>query len=1504
MKIVKSSLKFPAVTLTLAVMIFLAGGFSLLKMPRREDPKITIRAGLVMARYPGATAEQVEAQVTRKIEERLFRFAEVKKRRTFSTSRDGVVIIQVELEDWVTDTDKFWTKLRDDLNDLRQRELPDEVAGIGVDADFGDTVAQLIAISGDRYGYRELKDYALRIEEALRTIPATSKIKRYGEQREQIEVATSLQRMAQYRVMPSQIVTALRQQNLVEAAGNFETERGEVPIQTTGLFREEEQVRRVMVDVSPTTGHPVYLGDFTDVHRRYADPSYLVRVNGKPAVMLSVEMQDGLNIVEFGEAVDAKLEEVRRSFPPDLAVTIVADQPRVVDERVSHFNREFLIAIMAVILVTMLLLPWRVATIAAVAIPVTIAMTFFALDTIGIELHQVSIAALIIVLGMVVDDAIVIADNYVELLDHGLPRSEAAWRSASDLAAPVLAATLTIIASFLPLAWLSGTTGEFIRALPITVAVSLFCSYLVAMVLTPLLGLFFIKTGLRAHATKTTYTPAITANTWWVRIKRFKPLDMMERAYDWAVRLAMPRKKLTLALGAVSFFVGIGLLGFVGDRFFPSAERDQFVVDVWLPEGSRLGATDSAMRRIERVLLQTHDVKIVATNVGSGAPRFYYNVTPESPTASYGQFIVNTTSPEITPPLVAELRRTLPAVAPEALVMVKELQQGGGYTAPIEVRISGPDIPELKQIAAKVQGIFETIPGSTYMRTDFREDTYRLAAKVDQEAASRVGVTNTTIARFLAAGFEGAPVSTFWEGSRAVDIVFRLGESDRQQFDDVANAYITSETSGARVPLSQVATLSPVWEPSRIVRRNGMRTITLKVDADEGYLASEILASARATIDTLTLPEGVAVEYGGEYENQNDTQAEMMIALGISLLLIFLILLLQFRSLRMPLVVMVSIPLSVVGAVLGLVITNNPFSFTAFLGLIGLMGLVVRNAIILVDYMNEQIAHGVGVEQAAIDAGRRRLRPIFLTTMAAAAGVLPMILSGSSMWSPLASVLAMGLITSMVFTVLVVPVLYVVTAPKSDKREVVSTSLTAEHIARSSEPAAAGMSAIGLLLAAGLALGIPVERATAQEIGARLTLDEAVSMALANNSSVRIARSRVEEAEQRRKSAGRAYLPTLNATFQAQKSNGSQTIVFPAGSLGEISEGPLPAEDIRIEQGGQSVKYGTLTLAQPLTQVVKIRAARNAAVADERALQAEAKDAELEVALGVEKLYYGLLVAQQRRRASELKLAVAEEALQHRVRSVSSGTKLEVAAIEGRTIALDARQSMLSAEDEIADLSAKLSEALGATVQPTTELIVPPRAEQLDTAVLTQLVQQAVTTNPDVESASQTLRKAQSGLDAERANYIPDVSLFGQQIYQDAVAFLPKNSFVFGIKAEWNVFDFGRREADVAERRAARRTAEENLTRVKRQLTSEVEQAKRKVQRTSRQVALATELLALRKEAARITSDRVSLGVVLITEQRDAEASVASAEADWLAAEVGHRLAMAELKRLVGTSTR
>src|SRR6266700_647536 len=491
----KGSLRYPAVTLSLTLGLLLAGTQAILHMPRMEDPSVTIRTGIVAALYPGATSDQVESQLAKKVEEHLFKFAEVRKEKTYSTNRPGVLFVNVELQDSVSNSDEFWSKLRHDLNEARAGgEFPPGVAGLIVDSDFGDTVAMLVAIHGSRYGYRELKDYVKRIEDELRAIPNVAKLRRYGEQKEQIRITGSLQRISQYFANPAQVVQALRQRNIIEDSGSLLTPDEDVPLKTNGLLVTEEQIKKILVDVSSNTGQPV----------------------------------------DLGEQISAALAQVRPRLPPDLKLDLIADQPSVVHERIQDLEREFLLAIGSVIIVTIILLPIRVAVIAATAIPVTVAATLGMLNAAGIPLHQVSIAGLIVSLGILVDDAIVIADNYVELLDHGVSREDAAWRSATEMAVPVLAATLTIIASFLPLITLSGSPGEFIRGLPLAVTIGLACSFGVAMLLTPLLCRFFIKKGLHGDDAAG-------------RKKKFDILDFMQAAYNRAITFLMGRKWIAVA---------------------------------------------------------------------------------------------------------------------------------------------------------------------------------------------------------------------------------------------------------------------------------------------------------------------------------------------------------------------------------------------------------------------------------------------------------------------------------------------------------------------------------------------------------------------------------------------------------------------------------------------------------------------------------------------------------------------------------------------------------------------------------------------------------------------------------------------------------------------------------------------------------------------------------------------------------------------------------------------
>ncbi|MGD0801942.1 MAG: efflux RND transporter permease subunit, partial [Terracidiphilus sp.] len=793
---VRASLRYPQVTLVLTGILVVAGMYSLFTMPRREDPKITIHTGIVSAIYPGATVDEVENQVTSKIEERLFRFSEVRREKTFSTTRNGVVVVNVELNQSVTNAGEFWSKLRLEMAELKATGLPAGVFGPEVDSDFGDTVAVLIAVHGGRYGPRELKDYAQQVEAALRMIPAVSKIKRIGDQKEEIDISASSERLAQYAVNPQKMMQALSGRNAVQYAGRVPAGESKLPIEASGELQTEDQLRRVMIDLSPA-GQPVYVGDVADVTRVYKDPSEYARIDGSPAILLAVEMHEGNNIVEFGKTLRKTLKNVESELPPDVKLELVADQPRVVSERIWDFFREFGIAILAVILVTMLLLPMRVALVSAVAIPVTVSITFALLNNFGVELQQVSIAALIVVLGMVVDDAIVIADNYVELLDRKVPIDEAAWRCATEMAVPVLTATLTIIASFAPLLLLSGAVGEFIRALPIAVATALGSSFVVAMLLTPLTARFFIRQGLKNHDEENDAAAK----------RKHTPLDQMQHYYNIAITQAMRHKREVLIGGAITFVAGLGILKLVPQQFFPLAERNQFVMDVWLPEGAKIEATDAAVRRIEAELAREPLVSAYTSFLGVSAPRFYYNVNPQAPAANYAQILVNTKKVSGTPELVASLRQRLGDLAPEAKVFVKELQQGQVMEAPVEVRIVGADEAELRTLGDQVEDVLRHTPGAIYIHTDWHEDAPQMGVAVREEVANRLGLTNAVIAQQLAGSFEGAPMTTYWEGDRDVTVVLRLDVQDRQNFQNVSDTYVTSPVTGARVPLAAVATL-------------------------------------------------------------------------------------------------------------------------------------------------------------------------------------------------------------------------------------------------------------------------------------------------------------------------------------------------------------------------------------------------------------------------------------------------------------------------------------------------------------------------------------------------------------------------------------------------------------------------------------------------------------------------------------------------------------------------
>jgi multidrug efflux pump subunit AcrB/outer membrane protein TolC len=1467
---VRAALRYPQVTLFLSAVVFLLGVYSMVRMPRREDPKITIRTGIVAAMYPGATSKEVEDQVTRKIEEHLFHFEEVRREKTYSTTRNGMVVINVELNKSVTNADQFWSKLRLDLAVLKAQELPAGVQGPVVDSDFGDTVAVLIAVHGGSYGYRELKDYARTVEDGVRTLPMVSKIHRIGDQPEAIEVDSSNAQLSQYGVTPLQVMQALQGRNTVEYAGRVSDGNNKVPIQSGDRLHTEDDIRQMMVDVSRTTGQPVYIRDLANVHRTYKDPDNYVRMNGEPAILLSVEMHEGNNIDDLGKDLKAKLASIQAGFPPDVKLDLVANQPKMVHDRVQDFMREFGIAIIAVILVTIILLPLRVALVAAIAIPTSIAMTFSTLQLCHVEIQQVSIAALIIVLGMVVDNAIVIVDNYIELLDHGVPIDEAAERSADEMAVPVLAATLAIIAAFAPMLYLSGATGEFIRALPITVALSLTISFLVAMFLTPMMSKWFIRTGLQTESHENPNKP-----------KKPSLLDHMQTGYNVLIGWAMQHKKRTLAGTLLAFLAGLGLLSIVPQHLFPMAEREQFVIDVWLPEGTRIETTDATTRRIESVLAHESLVKEYSSYLGSSFPRFYYNVNPQIPASNYAQILVNTNNVKKTPELVEQLRHTLPEIAPEANVIVKECQQGDSMESPVEVRISGPDAATLESIGNNVQDVLRHTDGATYINTDWHEEVLEAGVHVHEEVANRLGLSNQMISQELAAGFEGLPATTAWEGDRNLDVLLRLDPVQRDNFGSVKDMYVTSPVTGTRVPVDAVATLIPEWQPGRIVRRNGVRTLTVRAFPAHGQLASNILSQARKQVDTIPLPPGYKIAYGGESEIQAETFGEMKVVLAAAIMLIFLILLVQFRTLLDPLVIMTALPLAVPGAALGLFVTHNTFGFTAFIGLVSVGGLVVRNAIILVDYIHQRMRDGVPLDQAALEAGERRLRPIFLTSMAAAVGVVPMIISGSSMWSPMASVIAFGLVGSMVFTLVAIPVLFVVVQSRRIRNAKVITPL------------------LLLLLFA----------ASTQAQSRSITLDEALQLAGKQNSIVKMAGDKAKEADARVIQARANYFPVVTNESAATHFNQSEFLTIDKGALGSYgATGPIPNNDVNIKVGKQDAFITTTVAAQPITQMFKIHAGVSVAHADAAGAHSDLQQARNEISLNVKTLYYQLLSAQRNKYALEQRIRAGEQALDEARNGVASGVVLEEKVLEAEAKLAKARHALGSVEDAIDDMSIQFNDLLGLPLN-TDFALTDPEEDQVPSASgaspgishsVQDLESEALAHNPSLLSARHTFEKSRAGLNAARAEYIPDVTGFVQNIHQNGTPLLPNNTEIVGFRSEWTVSEFGKRIGLVRERHAQVSEARENVQHTESQVRIDIEKGLRKMNRTQDELDAARRQVKAATENLRITGDQVHSSTANVSALREAEAQLAEAQAQLFDAEKDRAIANAELDRTLG----
>lgn len=992
--------------------LVLIGAYAIAVMPKQEFPAFSVRQAVIAAVYPGATSEQIEEQVAKPLEEFLFTFKEVRKKKTYSMSQDGILYVMVELNDDIHDNDAVWSKIKHGLNSFKS-QLPSGVLALVVNDDFGDTSALLITLESADKTYRELEDYLSKLEGELRRIESVSNLRRYGILKEQIGVYIDKEKLISYGISRQTLTANLFLQGFTTGGAHAGNDEREFPIYIDNTFRSEQEIADQIIWSDPQ-GNVIRLKDVARIEREYEKPDSYIINNGKRAILLSMEMRDGNNIVAFGKEVDEVLARFQSELPESVSIQRIADQPKVVNTSVTSFLRDLVISILVVIAVMMILFPFRSALVAATSIPISIFISVCVMFLCGIELNTVTLAALIVVLGMIVDNSIIVIDAYLEKLDQGMSHWHAAVNSAKDYFGSIFLATLSICTIFFPLLFtMTGQSLDFLSLFPWTLTISLMVSLAVAMIFIPYTEYVLIKDGLNSKPKE--------------QKKGVNLLAPVQKFYEVILAWTFRHPWLTIFGGVGSVAAGFALMALLDVRMMPRADRDQFAVEIYLPQGCASEKTAAIADSVSQVLRQDGRVRSVTSFIGMSSPRFQTAYAPNIASPHYAQFIVNTVSEKATAELLDQYTNALANRWPEAYVKLKQLDYSQTAT-PIEVRFRGDDIADLHRCADTLMHWMRNRDDLVWVHTNYEETLPSVQVRLNPVSAAQLGVTRGAVEADLSLAYGSLPAGTLWEGNYPLSVVLKTREQNADDaLNQVGDEYISTLT-GRNVPLRQIAAVEPGWHPGQIVRRHGVRTLTVMADVKRGCSEGQAFKDVSAFVNTRmaqNLPADVEYEYGGTYENDNETMIPIYKGLAIAIAIIFVFLLLNFKKVSIAVMALLSTLLCILGATLGLWISGVDFSLTCVLGVISLLGIIVRNAIIMFEHA-EDLHHNqhFSARDAAYDAGKRRMLPIFLTSATTAVGVVPMIISQSSLWMPMGVVICSGTVVSMILVVTVLPVVY------------------------------------------------------------------------------------------------------------------------------------------------------------------------------------------------------------------------------------------------------------------------------------------------------------------------------------------------------------------------------------------------------------------------------------------------------------------------------------------------
>jgi len=1003
------AVKEPSVTLFLLLAAMAAGIFAFFQLGRAEDPSFTLKALTVTAVWPGASAREMQDQVADRLEKRIQELPW--NDRIETQARPGLVTLTVVLSDKTPpkDVPEMLYQARKKMSD-EAINLPRGVIGPIVNDEYSDVYFSLIAVQAKGIPHRALIERTEAIRSALQQVPGVKKVSLIGEQRPRITVELSNRKLATLGLGADAVLAALANQNLIQPAAQFETGSRLVPVRVTGAFDDLDAVRATPISAG---GRVLRLGDIAEVKRGYEDPpSYQVRHQGAEAVMLGVVMRENYNGLVLGKALSNKLGEVRAALPLGATVAEVADQAANIEEAYGEFMFKFAVALSVVMVVSLIALGWRVGIVVALSVPLTLAAVFVIMLATGRQFDRITLGALILSLGLLVDDAIIAIEMMVVKLEEGMNRIEAATFAWGATAGPMLAGTLVTIVGFLPVGFARSTAGEYAGNIFWIVGFALLVSWVVAVYFTPYLGVKLlpeIKPVTGGH-------DAIYATARYEQLRR------------WVTRSVAQRGRLTIAVVLGMVLAGVLLVVAIPKQFFPVSDRPELLVEVYGPHGSSLAATRHVVEKIEHDLLTRPEMKAeiryVNSYLGGGAPRFFLSLNPEPADPSFAKLIVLTHSPAARDRLrLAVQKRAAEGHYPGARVRALSLLFGPPVPYPVAFRVTGPDADQLRRISAEVAEVVRANPNAVAVNTDWGDRSPSVTLQFDNDRLRLLGLNPASVSRQVYALISGAVVTQARYGDRATDVIVRTPGAEHHALGDLGNLVIGT-ANGTGVTLSQVAKIVPTSEDPLLVRRGRVPTMTVRADITKGIQPADVTAAILPKLQPLInkLPAGYAVTAAGSVEEAGKANEALAPLFPIMIGLMLLVLMLQTRSFRMTGLVFATAPLGLLGAIPSLLITGFPFGFNAILGLIGLAGIIMRNTLILVDQIDSEIDRGLGLEEAVIEATVRRARPVLLTALAAVLAFLPLTLS--SFWGPLAVVLIGGTLVGTALTLFFLPALY------------------------------------------------------------------------------------------------------------------------------------------------------------------------------------------------------------------------------------------------------------------------------------------------------------------------------------------------------------------------------------------------------------------------------------------------------------------------------------------------